>query len=101
MGRRSYSLEFKRDSANLVLEQNYSITEACQAVGVGDTALRRWVNQLKDERHGITPIGSKALTPDQQRIQELEARIKRVEMEKEILKKATALLMSDSMRSLK
>jgi len=41
MGRRSYSLEFKRDSANLVLEQNYSITEACQAVGVGDTALRR------------------------------------------------------------
>ena len=101
MGRRSYSLEFKRDSANLVLEQNYSVTEACQAVGVGDTALRRWVKQLKDERHGITPVGSKALTPDQQRIQELEARIKRVEMEKEILKKATALLMSDSMRSLK
>lgn len=101
MGRRSYSLEFKRDSANLVLEQNYSITEACQAVGVGDTALRRWVKQLDAERHGVTPVGSKALTPDQQRIQELEARIKRVEMEKEILKKATALLMSDSMKSLK
>jgi len=84
-----------------VLEQNYSITEACQAVGVGDTALRRWVKKLNAERHGITPVGSKALTPDQQRIQDLKVRIKLVEMEKEILKKATALLMSDSMRLLK
>jgi len=39
------------------------------------------------------------LTPDQQRIQALEAHIKRIEREKEILKKATALLMSDSMKS--
>lgn len=84
-----------------MLEQNYSITEACQAVGVGDTALRRWVKKLNAERHGITPVGSKALTPDQQRIQDLKVRIKLVEMEKEILKKATALLMSDSMRLLK
>jgi len=68
-------------------------------VGVGDTAMRRWVNQLKGEHQGITPKGSKALTQDQQRIQELEAQVKRIEREKEILKKATALLMSDSMRS--
>ncbi len=38
---------------------------------------------------------SKALTPEQQKIQELEARINRLEREKAILKKATALLMSD------
>ena len=36
-----------------------------------------------------------AMTPDQQRIQELEARIDRLEREKAILKKATALLMSE------
>ena len=98
MSRRHYSQEFKLSSARLVVEQGYSITQACEAVDVGPTAMRRWVNQLKTERHGITPIGSKALTPDQQRIQELEARIKRIEREKEILKKATALLMSDTMR---
>ena len=44
--------------------------------------------------------GSKALTPEQQKIQALEAKIARIEMEKEILKKATARLMSDTMRSL-
>jgi transposase-like protein len=34
----------------------------------------------------------KALTPEQRRIQEQEARCKRLEQEKDILKKATALL---------
>ena len=99
MTRRKISTEFKIESANLVLDQGYTISEACDAVGIGDTAMRRWVNQLRNERQGITPVGSKALTPDQQKIQELETKIKRIEMEKEILKKATALLMSDTMRS--
>jgi len=100
MSKRQFSAEFKQESAELVLEQNYSITEACAATGVGNTALRRWVKQLKEERQGITPVGSKAITKDQKKIQELEKKIKRIEREKEILKKATALLMSDSMKSL-
>jgi len=39
------------------------------------------------------------MTPDQLKIRELEKRIQRIELEKEILKKATALLMSDSLNS--
>jgi transposase len=35
------------------------------------------------------------MTTDQRRIQELEARVDRLEREKTILKKATALLMSE------
>ncbi len=61
-----------------------------------DSALRRWISQLQLERGGITPQ-SKALTPEQQMIQELEARITRLEREKAILKKATALLMSEDL----
>jgi len=99
MTRRYFSPEFKRESACLILDQGYSIAEACAAVGVGETALRRWVSQLKAERGGITPVGSKALTPDQQRIQALEGQLRRIERENDILKKATALLMSDSMKS--
>jgi transposase len=92
--RRSFSTEFKRESASLVLDQGYSIPEACRSLDVGQSALRRWVKQLQQERGGITPA-SKAMTPEQQRIQELEAQVKRLEQEKSILKKATALLMSD------
>jgi transposase len=100
MSRRFFSQEFKIESAGLVLDQGYSHAEACKAVGVGETAMRRWVSQLKEERQGTTPINRKALTAEQQKIQALEAKIRRIEREKEILKKATALLMSGTMRSL-
>ena len=79
--RRTFSPEFKREAAELVLLQSYSYPRACEALGVGETALRRWVDQLSSERIGITPK-AKALTPDQQRIQELEKRVKRLELEK-------------------
>ena len=92
--RRTFSAEFKMEAASLVLDEGYSVPAAALSIGVGETALRRWVDQLKIERGGIMPT-TKALTPEQQKIQELEARINRLEREKSILKKATALLMSD------
>jgi len=94
--RRTFTAEFKHEATCLVLDQGYSITEAYHALGAGDTALRRWVLQLEQERTDHAP-SSKALTPEQQRIQELEARVNRLEREKTILKKATALLMSDEL----
>ncbi len=96
-GRRTFTKEFKREAAGLVVDQGYSIAEACRAMGVGTTAMSRWVMQLKAEYGGTTPR-AKALTQEQQRIQELEAQVKRLEREKSILKKATALLMSDDLK---
>ncbi|HCG0914765.1 IS3-like element IS222 family transposase [Pseudomonas aeruginosa] len=84
--RRTFSAEFKREAATLVLDQGYSHIDACRSLGVVDSALRRWVKQLEAERQGVTPK-SKVLTPEQQKIQELEARINRLEREKAIFKK--------------
>ncbi|MBH9547532.1 IS3 family transposase [Pseudomonas aeruginosa] len=84
--RRTFSAEFKREAAALVLDQGYSHIDACRSLGVVDSALRRWLKQLEAERQGVTPK-SKALTPEQQKIQELEARINRLEREKAIFKK--------------
>ena len=98
--KRVFSTEFTLESAQLVVDQNYSIKDAAEAVGVGKSTLECWVRQLRKERQGKTPTGT-ALTPDQQRIKELEKQLKRVELEKEILKKATALLMSDSLNNLR
>jgi transposase len=92
--RRTFSAEVKREAAGLVLDQGYSRIEACRSFGVVESTLRRWVNQLQLERNGVTPQ-SKALTPEQQKIQELEAWIARLERKKSVLKKATALLMSE------
>ena len=83
--RRSFSTEFKQDAASLILDQGYSFTEASRAVDVHENTLRNWAQQLRSERGGETPT-SKALTAEQQRIQELEARVERLEREKTILK---------------
>lgn len=83
--RRSFSAEFKREAAGLVLDQGCSQIEASRSLGVVESALCRWVNQLQQERNGVTPQ-SKVMTPEQQKIQELEARIARLEWEKSILK---------------
>lgn len=98
--RPTFSLEFKLEAAQLVLDQSYSIGEAASAMNVGKSTMDKWVRQLKSERNG-TASHLNAITPDQRKIQELEKRIKRIELEKEILKKATALLMSDSMNNLR
>lgn len=95
--RRSFSTDFKLEAAQLVVDGNYTVPQACEALGVGPTALRLWVKQLQRERGGYTPEAAKAMTPEQQQIQALQAKVRRLELEKEILKKATALLMNDSL----
>jgi len=84
--RRFFTPEFKQETACLVLDQGYSVAEASRSLNLGENALRRWVKQLSEERGGATPK-SKALTPEQQRIQELETRCEYLEREKSILKK--------------
>jgi transposase-like protein len=68
--RRSFTAEFKLEATSLVLDQGYLVPEASRSLDVGETVLRRWVQQLQSERTGTTPI-SKALTPEQQKTQEL------------------------------
>lgn len=92
--RRTLTPTFTREAASLVLDQGYSCPEAARSLDVGESLLRRWVTRLQLERGGVTPT-AKALTPEQQTIQELQARINRLELEKKILKEATALLMAE------
>ena len=96
MKRRIFSQDFKLDAANLILKQGYTYKEAQEATGVSDGTLRNWVGQIQQERQGEIPAGARAITEEQQKVQALEKRIKQLEMEKEILKKATALLTTDS-----
>lgn len=98
--RMTYSQEFKLEAAQLVVDQRYSVREAAEAVNVGKSTIDKWARQLRSERDGSSTMPN-ALTPDQRKIQELEKRIWRVEREKDILKKATALLMSDSLNNVR
>lgn len=92
--RRSFAPEFKREAASLVLDQGYKVSDVCGQFDLGENVLRRWIKQVKFERNGGVPETA-ALTPEQREIQALKKQIKKLEREKAILKKATALLVSD------
>ena len=96
--KRSFSVEFKRESAQLALDQNYSVANAASVMDVGLSTMTWWVKQLRDERQGKTPKTS-PITLEQIEIRKLGKKLQRFKMENEMLKKATALLMSDSLNS--
>lgn len=96
--RPTYSAEFKLETAQLVVDNNYTHEEAAKAMNVGYSTISKWVKQLREERTGKAPKAS-PMTPEQIEIRELKKRIERIELEKNILKKATALLMSDSLNN--
>ena len=94
----NFSPEFRLETAQLVVDNGYTHQDAAKAMGVGYSTISKWVKQLREERKGIKPKAM-PMTPEQIEIRELKKRIERIELEKDILKKATALLMSDSWNS--
>lgn len=77
----------------MVVKYQRDVREVAQALELNPDHLRKWIRLYKQELQGIEPAGN-AITPEQREIQQLKAQIKRVEMEKEILKQA-AVLMSE------
>lgn len=87
--RRVFDAQFKLQVVKLVTEQNYTVRQACDAFDLGETAVRRWLEQYHQEQQGKSGIGN-SLTPDQQRIHQLEAELQRLKEDNDFLKKASA-----------
>jgi len=69
--KRNFTPEFRLESAQLAVDQGYSVREAAQAMNVGKSTMDKWVRQLKNERQGFSPKATQ-MTPDQLKIRELE-----------------------------
>lgn len=94
MKRRTYSLEFKKETVKYILEHELSIGKASKKFGVGSTALRRWCTEYQNNSEQAFP-GNGNLSVENRRIKELEEENKRLRQEREILKKATAFFAKD------
>ncbi|EES5239678.1 IS3 family transposase [Escherichia coli] len=84
--KRTFTPEFRLECAQLIVDKGYSYRQASEAMNVGSTTLECWVRQLRRERQGITPSAT-PITPDQQRIRELEKQVRRLEEQNTIFKK--------------
>lgn len=89
--RKKYSQEFKEEAVKLVTEQGYKISEAARNLGIRENMLGRWKKELQDEASGSQ------LTKDEKaELNRLREEVRRLKMEREILKKAAAFFANES-----
>lgn len=87
-----YSAAFKQDAVNLIVQEGYSFAAAARAVGVSEKSLRDWHKKLVP---APTLCGEDASLDDlKQENKRLREQLRQAQMEREILKKATAYFAS-------
>ena len=90
-----YSDDFKRDAVRLISQERYTFQAAATAVGVSEKSLRDWYAKFGPQP---TPCGENASLQElREENQRLRRQLKRAELEREILKKATAYFAKESL----
>ena len=92
MAKRSrQSEEFKREAVKLVTDQGYSIAEAARSLGLDSSLLRSWKLKYASQQNGVP----KMRETEQEELARLREENRRLRMERDILKKATALFANE------
>ncbi len=93
--RKRYTDDFKRSAVRLVTDEKYSFKAAAKAVQISEKSLRDWHALLGPKP---APCGDDAnLQELREENRRLRQQLRRVELEREILKKATAYFAKESL----
>ena len=88
--RRKHTDEFKREAVRLVTVQGYAVAEAARKLGINASLLSVWKQKYSHES------SRQELTENEQmELARLRAENKRLQMERDILKKATAFFANE------
>ena len=94
--RRSYTREFKVEAVKLVTEKGYSVAEAARSLDIGETLLRSWKQAFESQGEQAFP-GHGNLPAIEEELRRLKAENRRLQMERDILKKATAFFAKEAL----
>ena len=92
--RRTFTPEFKVQAVKLVTEQGKSIAEVARDLDLGESLLRSWKDALAAGAGAFPGHGNPPALEEE--LRRLRAENKRLTMEREILKKATAFFARES-----
>ncbi len=92
--RRSFTKEYKAEVVELIRKSGKSIGAVARELDLAETAVRRWVQQAEIDLGG-GPAGA-LTTAEREEFAQLRKRVRTLEMEREILKKATAFFAKES-----
>jgi transposase len=88
--RRKHSDEFKQEAVKLVLDQGMSVSQVAINLGINVSMLHTWVRRLESENSNVSQAGE-----EQMEIARLREENRRLRMERDILKKATAFFANE------
>lgn len=92
--RRSFTDKFKADAVRLCKSGDRTIGQVAKDLDLTETALREWVHRADAT---TSQASGDALTGEERdELRELRKRVKRLEMEREILKKAAAFFAKEN-----
>jgi len=91
--RKVHTPEFKLQAVKMIIEQKLSVAETARRLGVSESLLHIWKKAVLTKGGDAFP-GSGRLTPIEEENRRLKADVKRLEAERDILKKATAFFAS-------
>jgi transposase-like protein len=92
--RRKFTPEFKADAVRLCTTGGKTIAEVTKQFELTETALREWVRVA--ETDAGKGSADDLTTAERAELAELRKRVKRLEMERDILKKATTFFARES-----
>jgi len=92
--RRSFTPDFKAEAVRLCRAGDRSVPQVAKDLDLTETALREWVKQAAVDA-GAGPSDA-ITTEEREELRELRKRVKRLEQEREILKKAAAFFAKES-----
>jgi transposase len=93
--KKTYSDEFRRQAVRLVTDEKYSFKAAAAAVNVCEQSLRAWHAKFVPQP---APCGEDATLAElRDENKRLRKQLQRAELEREILKKATAYFAKESL----
>ncbi len=92
--RRAFSAEYKCEVVELIRKSGKSVGAVARELDLTETAVRRWVAQAEIDSGGGPP--GALTTAEREELAQLRRRVKTLEMEREILKKATAFFAKES-----
>jgi transposase len=86
--RKKYSKEFKLDTISLVLNQQYTRSEAARSLEVNPNLITRSIKEHEQDNDGQTFCGNGKISSEQKEIRQLKLKARQLEMDKKILKEA-------------
>jgi transposase len=90
MKKKTYTKEFKLGAARMVVDEKMKPSHVAKDLGISDGSITKWVQDYRKHGSGAFPGKGMLVAVDQEK-RDLERRLRRAELERDLLKKTISI----------